>query len=96
MMGIFWRSIPNFMVDIHCHVLPGIDDGSPDLETSVAMCQAAVADGVTHIVGTPHCSDQYEFNWNVNTAKRDELQNAITLVKKTVTDFPVQFNNFRD
>jgi protein-tyrosine phosphatase len=65
------------MVDIHCHVLPGIDDGSPDLETSVAMCQAAAADGVTHVVGTPHCSDEYEFSWDVNTAKRDELQKAV-------------------
>jgi uncharacterized protein YajQ (UPF0234 family) len=32
----------------------------------------------------------------VSGGKRDELQNAITLVKKTITDFPVQFNNFRD
>jgi uncharacterized protein YajQ (UPF0234 family) len=32
----------------------------------------------------------------VTGSKRDELQNAITLVKKTITDFPVQFNNFRD
>jgi len=32
----------------------------------------------------------------VSGAKRDELQNAIALVKKTITDFPVQFGNFRD
>jgi hypothetical protein len=32
----------------------------------------------------------------VSGVKRDELQNAIALVKKTVTDFPVQFGNFRD
>jgi len=32
----------------------------------------------------------------VSGAKRDELQNAIALVKKTITDFPLQFNNFRD
>ncbi len=32
----------------------------------------------------------------VSSAKRDELQNAITLVKKSITDFPLQFNNFRD
>jgi cyclic-di-GMP-binding protein len=32
----------------------------------------------------------------VSGAKRDELQNAITLVKKSITDFPLQFNNFRD
>jgi uncharacterized protein YajQ (UPF0234 family) len=32
----------------------------------------------------------------VTSAKRDELQNAIALVKKSITDFPLQFNNFRD
>jgi len=65
------------MVDIHCHVLPGLDDGSPDLETSIAMCQSAVEDGVTHVVGTPHCSDEYEFSWEVNQQRRDELQSAV-------------------
>src|SRR5258708_5464717 len=65
------------MVDIHCHVLHGIDDGSPDLATSVEMCKAAKEDGITHIVGTPHCSDEYEFSWDVNQAKRKELQAVI-------------------
>ena len=65
------------MVDIHCHVLPELDDGSPNLATSVAMCEMAREEGVTHIVGTPHCSDQFEFNWDNNVAKRDELQAAI-------------------
>lgn len=64
------------MVDIHCHILPGIDDGSPNLETSVGMCKTAREDGVTHVVGTPHLSDEYEFSWEVNQAKRDELQKA--------------------
>ncbi len=65
------------MVDIHCHVLPGLDDGSPDLETSVAMCKSAVEDGITHVVGTPHCSDEFEFDFDTNIARRNELQAAI-------------------
>ncbi len=42
------------MIDLHCHVLPGIDDGPADLPTALAMVHAYVADGVETIVATPH------------------------------------------
>jgi protein-tyrosine phosphatase len=42
------------VIDLHCHILPGIDDGAGDLSVSLAMAQAFVADGVTHVACTPH------------------------------------------
>jgi len=42
------------MIDIHCHILPGIDDGPADIDESVEMCRMAASDGVTVIVATPH------------------------------------------
>jgi protein-tyrosine phosphatase len=42
------------MIDIHCHILPQIDDGPGDTETSMRMAEIAVSDGITHMVATPH------------------------------------------
>lgn len=42
------------MIDIHSHLLPGIDDGSDNLNVSLQMARDAVADGVTHALMTPH------------------------------------------
>jgi protein-tyrosine phosphatase len=40
--------------DLHCHILPGIDDGASDLDVSLAMAEAFVADGVSVVACTPH------------------------------------------
>ena len=42
------------MIDLHCHILPGIDDGARDLATALDMARAFVADGVTLVACTPH------------------------------------------
>jgi protein-tyrosine phosphatase len=42
------------LIDLHCHLLPGIDDGSKDLAMSLAMARMAVADGINTIACTPH------------------------------------------
>lgn len=44
------------MIDIHAHILPSVDDGSPSLEDSLEMARLAVESGVEAIVVTPHCN----------------------------------------
>lgn len=42
------------VIDIHCHILPNIDDGPDNIELSLAMARKAVEEGITHIIATPH------------------------------------------
>jgi protein-tyrosine phosphatase len=42
------------MIDIHCHLLPGLDDGPKDMNAAIGLARQAVDDGVTHSVITPH------------------------------------------
>lgn len=53
------------MIDLHCHLLPGIDDGPPTMEDTIALAQAAVASGTTTIVATPHV----HWDWPANDAR---------------------------
>jgi protein-tyrosine phosphatase len=46
------RALP--LIDLHCHILPGIDDGASDIAVSLDMAEAFVADGVTDVACTPH------------------------------------------
>src|SRR5207247_5264892 len=65
------------MVDLHCHILPGLDDGPDRIEESLEMAETAIADGITHVVATPHSSDSYRFDFATVRRLRDELQNRI-------------------
>lgn len=42
------------MIDLHCHILPGVDDGPQTLDESIAMAHEATRQGITHILCTPH------------------------------------------
>jgi len=44
-------------IDIHCHILPGLDDGPPDIKESLRMIEVAREDGISHIFATPHIMD---------------------------------------
>jgi protein-tyrosine phosphatase len=43
------------MLDLHCHILPGVDDGAASLDEALALARFCVRDGITHVVATPHC-----------------------------------------
>jgi protein-tyrosine phosphatase len=43
------------MLDLHCHILPAVDDGPATLDEALALARFCVADGITHVAATPHC-----------------------------------------
>src|SRR5262245_43019929 len=46
---------PQSMLDLHCHILPGVDDGPASLDGALALARMLAADGITHVTATPHC-----------------------------------------
>jgi protein-tyrosine phosphatase len=64
------------MIDIHTHILPGVDDGASDLEESLAMLRMAAAAGTTDMVATSHSNSQHVFDPEVAEALLAELQAA--------------------
>jgi protein-tyrosine phosphatase len=48
------------VIDLHCHLLPGLDDGAVDLADAVAMGRQAAASGITHICATPHIRHDHD------------------------------------
>lgn len=67
------------MIDLHCHILPGIDDGPGTLEQAVAMCRMAAAAGCEALVATPHQrkSDWWNCDREPLAALRRQLQEAV-------------------
>ncbi|MFD4932106.1 tyrosine-protein phosphatase [Peribacillus butanolivorans] len=59
------------MIDLHCHILPGVDDGSLDMQESMAMAKKAVEAGITHLFATPHHLNERYVN------VKDEIINRV-------------------
>jgi protein-tyrosine phosphatase len=83
------------MVDVHCHILPGLDDGAADVKESLAMAQSAISDGITHVAATPHSSTEFRFDYGRVRALRDQLQRLVgdRLVLATGCDFHLNLEN---
>lgn len=89
------------MVDIHHHLLHGLDDGPADLTTSIAMARIAVEDGLTHVIATPHASNRYTFDPALIAERLAELRAAlvaegIPLTLATGCDFHLSYDNIQD
>ena len=64
------------MIDLHTHILPGVDDGPATLEEAIAMIRVAAANGTTDLVATPHADSAYAFDWSGMDARIHELEEA--------------------
>jgi protein-tyrosine phosphatase len=64
------------MIDIHSHILPGLDDGARDHEEALNMVRMAAAAGTTDIVATPHANEEFRFDPAVTEQRIAELQRA--------------------
>lgn len=64
------------MIDLHCHLLPGIDDGATDLDTSLQMARIAVADGIRVMACTPHITPPLYNNTALDIRRRVQALQA--------------------
>ncbi|HYM77716.1 MAG TPA: CpsB/CapC family capsule biosynthesis tyrosine phosphatase [Candidatus Dormibacteraeota bacterium] len=69
------------VVDIHSHILPEVDDGPKSWDVCVSMCRTAAADGITHMVATPHANDRYHYD-------REYMQGLVAHLQQLVGDAP--------
>lgn len=85
------------MVDLHCHILFGLDDGAKTIEDSLAMAEDAIRDGITHVVATPHASATFHFEYarvrETRDALAEKLDSRLTLA--TGCDFHLSPENLR-
>lgn len=92
MFSIFKKPASTFSVDyfpivtdIHSHILPGIDDGSPDIETSLLLIEGLMKLGITHSIATPHIiGDLYRNN-------NETINKALTTLRDALEKKQINF-----
>ncbi len=85
------------MIDIHCHILPEVDDGPKSWEIAEAMCRMSAQDGIEHIVATPHANDRYFYDREYLSGLLLNLQQRIGETPKLSLgcDFHLSYENMR-
>jgi protein-tyrosine phosphatase len=86
------------VIDVHCHLLPEVDDGPKSWEISQQMCQMALADGITHIVATPHANHRYHYDREYLVTALEQLR-RLTAGQPQLSlgcDFHLSYDNLRD
>jgi len=77
------------MIDIHTHILPGLDDGPGDMDTALEMARIAAADGIKGIIATPHvATGLYEHSLEDITSSVSQLKKALAQKKIPVDIYP--------
>ena len=86
------------MVDIHSHILPEVDDGPKTWDICAAMCRMAFADGITHMVATPHANDRYHYDRQYVQGLATHLQQLVGDTPKITPgcDFHLSYENLQD
>jgi len=65
------------MIDLHCHILPGVDDGSLDLDDSLGMARQAVNDGIEAVCATPHIRHDHDVRIEEVAGRVEELNEQL-------------------
>jgi protein-tyrosine phosphatase len=86
------------MFDIHYHLIFGVDDGPKTIEASLELAEASIAEGVTHVVATPHASFKYPYQAEVNQERLAMLNERLggRLTLGLGCDFHISYDNLAE
>ena len=86
------------MFDIHSHILPLVDDGAKSWDIALEMCRMAEADGIQHMVATPHANERYAYDRAAHELRLEELRTRFGpgLTFSLGCDFHMSYDNLTD